>query len=170
MKKTKPNGPRLKVSALCRYAKHVSGRGCIEGVKLWEHVGNCLVSEGIAWPEEMSAKQFGMSQLEHILGPGFRAPVPKAPPRHPNLAADFYASPQWRLVRMKALKRWGARCLCCGATAATGAVIHVDHIKPRSRHPELALDENNLQTLCEDCNMGKGAWDDTDWRPQEPAA
>lgn len=75
---------------------------------------------------------------------------------------------EWRTLRMKVLKHFGARCQCCGATARGGVRIHVDHIKPRSTHPELALVETNLQVLCEECNQGKGAWDDTDWR-EKPA-
>lgn len=47
--------------------------------------------------------------------------------------------------------------------------IHVDHIKPRSIFPSLELDISNLQILCEACNLGKGAWDQTDWRPKEQA-
>jgi hypothetical protein len=77
---------------------------------------------------------------------------------------DFLMSYEWRQARMIALKRHGAKCGCCGATAATGAVLNVDHIKPRRTHPELALDQNNLQVLCAACNHGKGNWDDTDWR------
>ena len=42
--------------------------------------------------------------------------------------------------------------------------IHVDHIKPRSTHPELALDPNNLQVMCDDCNLGKSNTDQIDWR------
>ena len=42
--------------------------------------------------------------------------------------------------------------------------IHVDHIKPRKLFPHLALDVNNLQILCHECNHGKGNWDQTDWR------
>jgi len=45
-----------------------------------------------------------------------------------------------------------------------GIVIHVDHIKPRSRYPELSLEIENLQVLCEDCNMGKSNVFETDWR------
>ena len=29
----------------------------------------------------------------------------------------------------------------------------------------LELQLTNLQMLCADCNVGKGAWDETDWRP-----
>ena len=77
---------------------------------------------------------------------------------------DFLESFEWRKVRMLALKKYGAKCMCCGATPATGAVINVDHIKPRKKFPELALNLDNLQILCHDCNHGKGNWDMTDWR------
>lgn len=75
----------------------------------------------------------------------------------------FYWSDEWRSVRYKALLKHGKRCQCCGATNES-AQLHVDHIKPRSRYPELELRLDNLQVLCEDCNKGKGAWDDTDHR------
>jgi 5-methylcytosine-specific restriction endonuclease McrA len=82
-----------------------------------------------------------------------------------DVASDAFLSTfQWRKVRMEALKKYGPRCQCCGATPATGAVMNVDHIKPRKKWPSLALDVNNLQILCHDCNHGKGNWDDTDWR------
>lgn len=77
---------------------------------------------------------------------------------------EFLKSWEWRTLRMKVLKKYGARCQCCGATAADGVRICVDHIKPRKTHPHLALVEDNLQVLCDPCNQGKGAWDDTDWR------
>lgn len=64
-------------------------------------------------------------------------------------------------------KKYGPRCQCCGATPATGAVMNVDHIKPRKIFPELALDPDNLQILCDECNHGKGNWDMTDWRSAE---
>jgi len=76
----------------------------------------------------------------------------------------FLSTFQWRKVRMEALKKYGPRCMCCGATPATGAVMNVDHIKPRKKWPSLALDVNNLQVLCHECNHGKGNWDQTDWR------
>jgi 5-methylcytosine-specific restriction endonuclease McrA len=77
---------------------------------------------------------------------------------------DFLSSYDWRKLRMEALKKYGSKCQCCGATPATGAVINVDHIKPRKFFPELALSLSNLQVLCHECNHGKGNWDQTDWR------
>lgn len=77
---------------------------------------------------------------------------------------EFLKSYEWRSLRMKVLKKYGRKCACCGATPDNGVVMHVDHIKPRRKYPELALTEDNLQVLCEECNHGKGNWDETDWR------
>lgn len=77
---------------------------------------------------------------------------------------EFLQSYEWRRVRMEALKKYGPRCQCCGATPKDGVKMHVDHIKPRKVFPHLALDVSNLQILCEVCNHGKGNWDMTDWR------
>lgn len=88
----------------------------------------------------------------------------------PSVATDqFLRTPEWRRLRYDALKLYGCRCQCCGATPESGAVMNVDHIKPRKTHPHLALDIKNLQILCNDCNAGKGNRDSTDWRqiPQE---
>jgi hypothetical protein len=85
--------------------------------------------------------------------------------RAPDPATDdFLDSYPWRRMRMAVLARYGARCQCCGATPADGVRMHVDHIKPRRLFPKLALEESNLQVLCEVCNHGKGNWDTTDWR------
>lgn len=80
------------------------------------------------------------------------------------MSSDFLQTYEWRVVRMQALKKHGARCQCCGASPANGAVMNVDHIKPRRLFPHLALEVDNLQILCGDCNHGKGNWDMTDWR------
>ena len=84
--------------------------------------------------------------------------------RYPK-AAEFYLTDEWRRVRYQALRKHGGACQCCGRRATPGSPLHVDHIKPRSRFPELALDVNNLQVLCADCNLGKSASDTRDWRP-----
>lgn len=80
---------------------------------------------------------------------------------------NFLSSDQWAEIRYKAFLKYGRRCGCCGATPKDGARLHVDHIKPKSKYPELALDIDNLQILCADCNRGKGAWDETDFRESE---
>jgi len=80
-------------------------------------------------------------------------------------ANEFLSTYEWRKVRMIAIKKYGNRCMCCGSDPSDGVTkINVDHIKPRFSHPELALDINNLQILCNSCNHGKGNWDSTDWR------
>lgn len=82
----------------------------------------------------------------------------------------FLQSFEWRSVRMMALKKYKPVCMCCGASPATGAVMNVDHVKPRKIFPDLALDISNLQILCNACNHGKGNWDMTDWRQEKEAA
>jgi 5-methylcytosine-specific restriction endonuclease McrA len=85
---------------------------------------------------------------------------------NPN-SDSFLSSYEWRRIRMEAIKKYGARCMCCGATPQDGVtVINVDHIKPRRLFPALALDVTNLQVLCNVCNHGKGNWDMTDWRSE----
>ena len=69
--------------------------------------------------------------------------------------ARFYSGRQWKELRYDALRNTGGCCCCCGARASDGAQLHVDHIKPRSKYPELQYDLDNLQILCRDCNMGK---------------
>lgn len=81
----------------------------------------------------------------------------------------FYSSDAWRVVRYDALRRSHGICECCGAPPARGRPLHVDHIKPRSRFPDLALELSNLQVLCSDCNLGKGNTDEIDWRRSEGA-
>lgn len=73
----------------------------------------------------------------------------------------FYDSEAWQRLRYQALKLYGRICLLCKTTKGE---MHVDHIKPRSKYPELELDINNLQVLCRSCNLGKSNRDETDWR------
>jgi 5-methylcytosine-specific restriction endonuclease McrA len=82
-----------------------------------------------------------------------------------SVRVTFYDSPEWQRLRYRVLVNAKGSCMCCGATAKSSAApLHVDHIKPRSRYPELELELSNLQVLCRACNLGKSAWDETDWR------
>ncbi len=85
----------------------------------------------------------------------------------PETADSFYRSHKWRRLRVDALEAnrqsYGMlACECCGMVDVGS--FHVDHIYPRSTHPELALDPTNLQVLCDDCNIGKGTAFTTNWR------
>jgi len=66
----------------------------------------------------------------------------------------FFSTREWKDLRFKVLRRFGFRCLACGARPPD-VVLHVDHIKPRLKYPDLELNEDNLQVLCADCNEGK---------------
>ena len=80
---------------------------------------------------------------------------------HRIFGKSFYFSDKWLQLRYAVLKKYGRQCMLC---LATNTEIHVDHIKPRSKYPELELEMDNLQVLCRDCNLGKSALDETDWR------
>lgn len=84
--------------------------------------------------------------------PSFEAPIPqdaktkKRTPRNAN----------WR-QRAQVLLRDGATCKMCGARPEDGAKLHVDHIVPYANGGETVLE--NLQILCEQCNIGKSNLD-----------
>jgi hypothetical protein len=63
-------------------------------------------------------------------------------------------NPSWRL-RFLVMRRDNFACRCCGASPAKDPSInlHIDHIHPWSKGGETLL--QNLQTLCEKCNIGK---------------
>jgi len=56
-------------------------------------------------------------------------------------------------VKQKALERDEYKCQKCGFKDIQ--IMCVDHILPKSIYPELALDINNLQTLCPNCHARK---------------
>lgn len=79
--------------------------------------------------------------------------------------SDFYRSREWLELRYRVLRNYEGKCMCCGQSPKKNKVIlHVDHIKPRSKFPELELQYDNLQILCAACNRGKSNKDSTDWR------
>lgn len=61
----------------------------------------------------------------------------------------------WRL-RHLIMKRDNFKCVYCGASTATNSTttLHIDHIIPRSKGGTNTPE--NLQTLCQQCNIGKG--------------
>lgn len=74
--------------------------------------------------------------------------------RHKRLARErFLRSSEWLEAREACFERLGRLCLQCGSADQ----IQVDHIKPRSKFPELALVQSNLRPLCWPCNKAKAA-------------
>jgi hypothetical protein len=88
-------------------------------------------------------------------------PVPETLGVHAARAAESK-------VRVMPAMRWQVfqrdqwRCVACGRSSHDGAILHVDHIIPRSRGGLDALE--NYQTLCDICNIGKSNKDATDLR------
>lgn len=64
-------------------------------------------------------------------------------------------------VRYDVLRRAEGKCELCGVSSKERP-LHVDHILPRSRKGTNDMD--NLQALCDRCNLAKGNRDDTDFR------
>jgi hypothetical protein len=63
-------------------------------------------------------------------------------------------NPSWR-IQFLVNRRDRFTCRACGRSPANevGVVLHIDHIVPWSKGGETTLE--NLQTLCEKCNIGK---------------
>ena len=58
-------------------------------------------------------------------------------------------------LRYEVLRRDHFRCQICGAEQSDGVKLHVDHIIPIAKGGKTEL--SNLRTLCDLCNIGKGA-------------
>ena len=72
----------------------------------------------------------------------------------PVVQPERSRSISWRL-RFIVMRRDDFKCQCCGNSPAlsSGLVLHVDHIHPWSNGGRTI--QENLQTLCEKCNIGK---------------
>lgn len=93
--------------------------------------------------------------------------------------AKFYASSEWKTLRRACLERDHYECQWCREqgklTSQYDSILEIDHIKELEFYPELALDIDNLRTLCKDChnkrhdrmnyrgNRRKRKWDDEWW-------
>lgn len=85
---------------------------------------------------------------------GGRQPPAQGRPNRPSPRGP--REPGWRL-RATVLIRDNCLCRMCGASPAKdpAVTLHVDHVVPWSKGGRTVIE--NLQTLCERCNVGKGA-------------
>lgn len=66
----------------------------------------------------------------------------------------FYSSKAWRRIR-DARRLADPLCQECAKHGVVRAMHAVDHVLPRATHPELELDYDNTQSLCERCHNRK---------------
>lgn len=76
----------------------------------------------------------------------------------------FYRTEEWLKLRKQVIDKYGKVCMKCGVDDKEGIVMHVDHIVPRSLDKTKELDFENLQVLCETCNIRKSNSESIDYR------
>ncbi len=136
--------------------RHCFANHCSEKSKLHNREGFCgkrcqryFLKKSIKWKNGKTRKEKQLNRIRNL-----------------KETEDFYKTSEWRELRYKTLRKFGFSCMACGRKPPT-VVLHVDHIKPRIKFPELQLDKDNLQVLCEDCNLGKRHVFQDDLRPKE---
>lgn len=81
--------------------------------------------------------------------------------RYDKVTDPFYKTALWRRARRMALERDMYMCVECmaayrrGELPAPRAATTVHHILPRTERPELELELDNLQSLCDACHNKK---------------
>lgn len=83
---------------------------------------------------------------------------------------NFYKSPEWRALRILVIRILGPECACCHKIIKKSGDLHVDHVKPKYKFPELQLSITNMQILCEYCNVVVKFKKSTDYRTTQQIA
>lgn len=163
----KNGGGWCRLAQACGFKGSPTKEQAKQFLREWLHVNSSAARAEPQWKAEAKAKSGPVT----VTRPQRRntEPPPVVVSGVDVKSPQFLDTYAWRQLRMQALRKYGPKCMCCGATPDHGAVMNVDHIKPRKLFPHLALDLDNLQILCHECNHGKGNWDQTDWRPVEDA-
>lgn len=73
----------------------------------------------------------------------------------------FYSSPEWRILRdtfLRERRRMNGYYICylCQGAIFDDSDVTIDHFKPRSKFPALALEKTNLRIAHRRCNSSKG--------------
>ena len=130
-------------------------------MRVWEHYGRQpRLSELARSPSMISGNTYKrrfdlwMKALEQFVAYANSQEM-QAPTAKEILRGDRAPREVSLRLRFRVLKRDNFSCRACGASPALkpGLSLHVDHIKARSHGGEAI--EENLQTLCDACNLGK---------------
>lgn len=98
--------------------------------------------------------------IEYKMGSGIEiecseisTPTPTSTPKKSKPQRNRNVSPR---LRLKVLERDDFRCVLCGRSPVTdfGVKLQIDHVVPFSKGGTTEFE--NLQTLCWECNIGKG--------------
>jgi len=115
---------------------------------------------GQGWPPQLAeriqtALDGGADPEEAITGWGRGGNLPGAMgrPSRKLSQAQRERRKMTNVLRYSVMRRDAFRCVLCGATAETDALV-VDHITPLARGGK--TDPENLRVLCQRCNSGKG--------------
>lgn len=68
---------------------------------------------------------------------------------------EFYKSKKWKRKRQQILRRDGYQCQDCKRYGRIREATEVHHIKFLEFFPELALDDDNLVSLCHACHNAR---------------
>lgn len=171
-------GKALKASGFeqSELGKRYSDEECFENLlKVWTHLGRqpqynemkispssvgpkAYISRWGTWRKALQAFVERANQDSPIDSEPKGSPIPKPKESKAPAQKDDRGPRNIPLgLRYYVLRRDDFRCVTCGASPAItrGVVLHVDHIEPWSKGgPTVA---ENLRTLCEGCNLGKGA-------------
>lgn len=109
-------------------------------------------------------------QAERELRDHARAEFRRRYERDNSLILDHAFRQQFRFlglhddIRREVLRASKFTCVLCGKQPRRKGALHLDHVRPRVRYPELEYVISNLQALCASCNRHKQAYDGDDWR------
>jgi len=133
-------------------------------LSLWSHYGRQPRRRELAEPPSTVSqspylRRFGSwgATLERFVEFANSNESGASPPDQPSVSPAKRTSrdPDLRL-RFRVLQRDRFTCQSCGSSPAKslGVELHVDHIVPWSKGGDTVVE--NLQTLCDRCNLGKG--------------
>jgi hypothetical protein len=156
-------------------ARRYTDEECFENLlNLWSHLGRTPSFRELDVPPSVVGgtayvKRWGtfnkallafIAQIDADTASSNSPPPVEAEPIAPN--ADVGIAPKVKRnvplgIRFTVLTRDCFKCVLCGASPATSVTcnLHVDHIVPLAQGGRNEI--KNLRTLCDSCNLGKGA-------------